>query len=121
VRRIRTLAESYSIQQQLFQLALVRRGQLKEAPRSSAALLPDTVPEGRGWEGPVGSGPPLTSFSFAPEAMLKAEASFAETKRQLLQTWIDYQIVRLDLFNDLGLQPPERHALPHEAVRLIPR
>ena len=121
VRRIRTLAKSYSLQQQLFQLALVRRGQIKEAPRSSAALLPDTVPEGRGWEAPVGSRSPLTDFSFAPEPMLKAEASLTQTKRQLLQTWIDYQMVRLDLFSDLGLPLPERHALPHEAVRLIPR
>lgn len=112
VRRIRTLAEIFSIQRQLFQLALVRRGQLKEAPRSSAALLPDHVPEGRGWEGSVGSRRPRTALSFAPEAMLKAEASLTQTKRQILQTWIDYQMVRLDLFSDLGLPPPERHALP---------
>jgi hypothetical protein len=108
VRRIRTLAETYPIQQRLFQLALVRRGQLKEAPRSSSPLLPENVSEGRGGDGPVGSRPPLTDFSFAPEPLLRAEGSFAQTKRQLLQTWIDYQMVRLDLFSDLGLPPPER-------------
>ena len=42
----------------------------------------------------------------ATELLLKAEASYARIKRQLLQTWIDYQMVRLDLYGDLGVAPP---------------
>jgi hypothetical protein len=105
IRHLRTQAESYPIQQRLFQLVfLLREDKAKwpSAPPPDHAgdiLLPESI-------GPVVQRPSRADPDLATELLLKAEASSAWIKRQLLQTWIDYQIVRLDLYADLGMSPP---------------
>lgn len=108
VRRIRTLSESYPIQQRLFYLAFVLRENLKteqnnanKPPPGGDVILPGLV-------GPVGRRPSFDDRPYAPEAILKREIAIKQARRQLLRTWIDYQMLRLDLYNALGIAPPER-------------
>jgi len=101
LRQLRALAEGYPIQQRLFDLAFLRREQIKFAqawpPRSpTSELASDKL------VGPIGRAPPR-SDPYAVEPLLKAQASYARARGQLLQTWIDYQMVRLDLYGNLGL------------------
>jgi hypothetical protein len=105
IRRLRTLAESYPIQQRLFRLASsLRENRSKWASSPPSDNAPD-IPKLE-FAGPLSTPPPRPGPDLATELLLKAEASFARAKRQLLQTWIDYQMVRLDVYNDLGLSPP---------------
>jgi hypothetical protein len=45
---------------------------------------------------------------FASGRLLKRETAIKRARNQLLQTWIDFQMLRLDLYGDLGLSAPER-------------
>ena len=103
VRQLRTLAKSYYLEQRLFRLAFVRRTELLDALLQPKSSLNED--ESR-LIGPLASRPSVTSFD-APH-LLDAYRSLSRARRRLLQTWIDYQIVRLDLYRDLGLAPPDR-------------
>lgn len=104
LRHIRALAKSYRIQQQLFQMAFQRRETIN--PLNASALDPHldlllemNLPE-------VGRKPKKDRFD--TPALLDALRACSQSKRQLLRTWIDYQMQRLDLYNALGVAPPER-------------
>lgn len=91
MRQVRTLAETYRHQQGLFELAQTRvRGTLD-------ALMSPPDPGGRA---------PAPSAGSLTQQLLDAQRSFADLKSQLISTWIDYQILRLDLYRDLALTPP---------------
>lgn len=106
VRHLRTLAESYPIQKRLFHIAFLQRQLQKNPPKRSSDPGSDLILPGL--VGPVGPRPTIDKRPFAPGPILKREAAFKQAKRQLLQTWIDYQMLRLDLYSDLGLSVPDR-------------
>lgn len=101
IRRVRALADSYRIQQRIFQLTCLRR----EAIKNKIASPPDIHSD-------PALGVPLLGIgqreSFGAPTLPEAIRESCEVRTQLLQTWIDYQIVRIDLFDDLGLSPPDR-------------
>ena len=105
VRHLCTLAESYPIQKRLFQIAFMQREQLTKEPSGSPPAADLALP---GLVGPIKGRPTVDDRSFAPEAVLKREAAIKRVRRQLLHTWIDFQMLRLDLYGDLDLSPPDR-------------
>ncbi|MGH7170945.1 MAG: hypothetical protein ACRELG_11760 [Gemmataceae bacterium] len=108
VRHLRSLAESYPIQKRLFQLAFMEREELKKEPLGSPPAPDLILPGIKGLVGPTGPRPIVDDHPYAPGSILKREAAIKRARRQLLQTWIDYQMLRLDFYGDLGLSAPER-------------
>ncbi|HEY7428675.1 MAG TPA: hypothetical protein VH682_30880 [Gemmataceae bacterium] len=103
-RQLFALAAAYRLQQRIFILAQGHKESIVHEqvwPRPRATGESDTA----GRIGPVAPRPQL-SDPCAAEPFLRAQASCAEARAQLLQTWIAYQMVRLDLYADLGLSPP---------------
>lgn len=102
-RQLFALAAVYRFQQRLFHLSQTHKEnivfQQAGSARTGSSVSPPRL------VGPVAQRPQL-SDPYAAEPFLRAQASYAEAREQLLQTWIDYQIVRLDLYADLGLSPP---------------
>lgn len=91
LRQVRTLAETYRIQQRLFELSLVERQDGLDG------WAPGLAPAEDNWKVDVDA---------AVRQLLEAERSSVRLRGQLLRTWIDYQIARLELFRDLGLESP---------------
>jgi hypothetical protein len=106
VRQLRSLAKSYSIQQQLFVMSFIDWHMFKDEQMWPSSPPPEDVPNPAGLIGPIGPRPSLVNPAYAPEPLLKLESSLTRAKRLLLETWIDYQIIRLDLYGDLGMSPP---------------
>jgi hypothetical protein len=101
VRRVRTLAGVYGLQKRVFDLVYLdwdrRMGDFyfppAPAPHEAAAL---------GLPVPSNPSPDL----FRVEPLPRAMGALARTKREMLETWLDYQTARLDLYHALELPPP---------------
>lgn len=103
IRHVRKLAESYRIQQQLFQVAFQQRGGIKGMISSPPAPHTDLL-----LELPLlGLDRQANKEHFGMPTLPETIREYSQVRRQLLRTWIDYQIIRLDLYNDLGM-PPDR-------------
>lgn len=106
VRYLRTSAKSYRLEQELFVLAFKRQTEILDAllyPKRS----PDVDQDGLiGFFDPDKARPAFNPFDAAKQ--IDAYRSLSQARRRLLQTWIDYQMVRLDLYHDLGVSPPDR-------------
>lgn len=96
VRHVRKLAESYRIQQQLFRKVFQQRQGIKHGIASSPEPRFSTVDRQAGRD------------RFGSPTLPETIREYSQARRQLLQTWTDYQMVRLDLYSDLGLSPPAR-------------
>ena len=105
VRHLCTLAESYPIQKRLFQIAFMQREQLNKEPSPSPPAADLLLP---GLVGPIEPRPSPDNRRYAAGPVLKREAAIKRARQELLQTWIDFQMLRLDLYGDLGLSAPER-------------
>jgi hypothetical protein len=101
LRRVRTLAKSYPLEQRLFVLAYMRRAHIRDSWR-----IPKPPPDPASNEliGPVAARPYVPPFDAAQ--VIGAYRTLSQARQRLLQTWIDYQMVRLDLYNNLGVSPP---------------
>lgn len=103
LRQLRALAKSYRLEQRLFVLGFTHRKQIQDAwlrPKSPPGTAPGEL------IGPVAELPPLPPSDISH--LIDAYRSVSQARQRLLQTWIDYQMVRLDLYNDLGLSPSDR-------------
>lgn len=90
LRQVRVLAETYRIQQRLFELAQVQ--------------LDDV---GQDLENPPEQGPASTGAIFAPiQQGVKLQRALTRAKDQLDRAWTGYQLARLDLYRDLKRTPP---------------
>ncbi len=90
LRKVRALAEAYRLQQQLFELAHFQ----VQGPKDGLAS-----PFPRGPVGEAGS-------SALARRLLDAQRSLARARGQLLSTWVEHQMARLELYRDLRLAPP---------------
>lgn len=90
LRKVRTLAQSYRLHQDLFKLALVQQ---------QTVLDRFEMP-------PAPGGPRPPTEATAARGLGSAAKSLAEARSGLLRTWIDYQIARLDLYSEVKLSPP---------------
>jgi hypothetical protein len=91
LRKARTLFEVYEIQQRLIAVAYDRWGNVRENGFSPQIQKESSRPDDAG---------------SILRKLLAAEDSLTRVKGQLLTTWIDYQIARLELYRDLGLALP---------------
>jgi hypothetical protein len=107
VRQLRMLAKSYQIQPRLFALAFLRREIIRDAQYMPPPSAPLPLPPA-GQILSISLTPPSTmdNSAFETPRVIDAHRSLSRAKQQLLQSWIDYQMVRLDLYSDLGLSPP---------------
>lgn len=91
VRKVRALAETYRLQQRLFEISHLRARVEMDTLVASSELVPVQLPAGAA---------ELT------RQLLGAQRTLGEVKGQLVGTWIGYQTARFDLYRDLGLTPP---------------
>jgi hypothetical protein len=100
VRQLRTLAKAYSLQQELLDLshALLEsnRNALFDPPQPAAGLAGPKIEDLY----------PFLQHDTLVQALLDAQADYAKVKDDLVRTWIDYQVARLDLYRDVDVLPP---------------
>jgi hypothetical protein len=84
IRKVRALAETYRIQPRLFEISFLQMQMTLDSFTGHFRVVDTTV----------------------AQQVLNTRRSFTEVKGQILSNWINYQIVRLDLYRDLGLSPP---------------
>jgi hypothetical protein len=89
LRQVRSLAQTYRIQQRALQLANVERERSLEEFRAPAE--------------PGASGETAARLT---QRLLTAQGQSKRARTELFRTWINYQAARLDLYRDLGLPPP---------------
>jgi hypothetical protein len=88
VRKVRALAETYRLQQRLFELSLLRIRTILDN------LVAPPVPDKQ------------ADDTRLTQQLLNAQRSFSKVKAQLCNSWVNYQIARLDLYRYLKLTPP---------------
>jgi hypothetical protein len=88
LRKLRTLSETYRIGTRLVEMAIIQRQQDVDALRSPAVLIENAGNSET--NGPVAQ-------------VLASEKDLANEKSRLVRTWIEIQITRIDLANQLGV------------------
>lgn len=94
LRQLRVLAENYKIQQRAVELAYFQVENSLDTFQS-----PPTPAAAGGGGNTAGNAAALT------QQLLNAQRSLPQAQNQLLSTWINYQITRLQLYRDLELMP----------------
>jgi hypothetical protein len=105
LRKLRRLAESYKVEQRLFELSLLSKESYREqliAPPSPAESAEPPEETASAPQGKQGGG------EAAVPQLLAAQRSLGRNTAQLLSTWITYQAARLDFYVSQGGTPPNK-------------